>query len=54
MGLQMDWDDARRSLTMNLAPGSRMLSPLPRRIDVKFNQTTRALVFDGRPLNVLL
>jgi alpha-glucosidase/alpha-D-xyloside xylohydrolase len=52
MGLQLDWNDARRSLTMNLAPGSRMLSPQTRRMEVTFNQTTQAVVFDGHRLDV--
>jgi alpha-glucosidase/alpha-D-xyloside xylohydrolase len=52
MGLQLDWNDAKRSLTMSLAAGSRMLSPQARKIEVKFNQTTRAVVFDGHPVNV--
>jgi hypothetical protein len=37
---------------MNLAAGSKMLPPLPRNIELKFNQNTRAVVFDGRPLTV--
>jgi alpha-glucosidase/alpha-D-xyloside xylohydrolase len=52
MGLQLDWNDTRRRLTMNLAPGSRMLSPQIRHIEVKFNQTTRALAFEGKPVDV--
>jgi alpha-glucosidase/alpha-D-xyloside xylohydrolase len=52
MGLELDWNDAKRSLTMNLAPGSRMLSPQTRRIEVTFNQTTQAVVFDGHRLDV--
>jgi alpha-glucosidase/alpha-D-xyloside xylohydrolase len=53
VGLQLDWNDARRSLTMSLAAGSQMLPPLTRSIEVKFNQTTRRVSFDGRPLHVL-
>jgi alpha-glucosidase/alpha-D-xyloside xylohydrolase len=52
MGLQLDWNDARRRLTMSLASGSRMLPARIRHIEVRFNQTTRALVFDGNPLDV--
>jgi alpha-glucosidase/alpha-D-xyloside xylohydrolase len=52
MGLQLDWNDTRRRLTMNLAKGSRMLSPGIRHIEVRFNQTTRALDFDGKPVDV--
>jgi len=53
MGLQLDWDDVRRRLTISLAAGSQMLPPLTRSMEVKFNQTTRRVSFDGRPLNVL-
>jgi len=52
MGLKLDWNDARRRLTMSLASGSHMLPPLARNIDVKFNQATRPVTFDGRPLTV--
>ena len=31
MGIQMAWNDARRALTLRLAPGSRMLPPLEAR-----------------------
>ncbi len=52
MGLQLDWHDGRRNLTMSLARGSRMLSPQMRSIEVKFNQAIRRIFFDGRPVNV--
>jgi len=52
MGLQLDWNDPRRQLTMSLTPGSHMLPPLVRNIEVKFNQISRAVTFDGRPLIV--
>ena len=52
MGLQLSWNDAKRCLTMNLAPGSRVLSSWMRRIEARFNQTTKALVFDGNPVDV--
>jgi hypothetical protein len=39
-------------LAKNLVPGSRMLSPQTRRIEVTFNRTTQALVFDGHRLEV--
>jgi len=53
MGLQLDWNDVRRRLTMSLAAGSQMLPSFTRSIEVTFKQTTRKIVFDGRPLNVL-
>lgn len=52
MGLRLDWNDNRRSLAMSLAPGSRMLPVRPLSIEVKFNQATRMVVFDGRPLDL--
>ncbi len=50
MGVQMAWNDARRSLTMRLAPGSKMLAPLKREIRVTASGTTKAAVFEGRPV----
>jgi len=52
MGVQMDWHDARRTLTMQLASGSRMLSPMRRNFDVKLGQDTRSCVFDGKPVEI--
>ena len=52
MGVQMKWNDSRRVLTLHLASGSRVLPPLQRNIEVKLNQTTRPVVFDGRPVEV--
>jgi alpha-glucosidase/alpha-D-xyloside xylohydrolase len=52
MGIQMDWHDANRTLTLRLAAGSRMLPPLRRKFEVKLEQQTHPVAFDGRPLNV--
>jgi alpha-glucosidase (family GH31 glycosyl hydrolase) len=54
MGIQMDWHDANRTLTLRLAAGSRMLPPLRRKLEVKLEQQTRSVVFDGSPLKVAL
>jgi len=54
MGIQMDWDDARRVLTLRLADGSRMLPAAPRRIEVKLQDTVRVAEFDGREIQVAL
>jgi alpha-glucosidase/alpha-D-xyloside xylohydrolase len=54
MGIQMVWHDARRTLSLSLASGSRMLPPLRRNIEVKLGQSTHAIVFDGRPVEVSL
>ena len=52
MGTQMDWNDARRVLTLRLAEGSRMLPRGRRRIDVKLEETVRATEFDGHKIEV--
>jgi alpha-glucosidase (family GH31 glycosyl hydrolase) len=52
MGIQMDWHDANRTLTLRLATGSRMLPPLHRNLEVKLLQETRPVHFDGSPLKV--
>jgi alpha-glucosidase/alpha-D-xyloside xylohydrolase len=51
MGLQLKWNDARRTLAIRLASGSRMLPPLRRSIELKA-ETTKNVEFDGRPLEV--
>jgi alpha-glucosidase (family GH31 glycosyl hydrolase) len=52
MGLQMAWNDARRSLALDLAAGSRMLPPVRRNIAVKVGHSTRTVMFDGNPIKV--
>jgi len=52
MGIQMDWHESNRTLTLRLAAGSRMMPPLRRDLKVTLGQETRAVVFDGRPLKV--
>ncbi len=52
MGIQMAWNDTRRTFSMHLAEGSRLLSPAPRTIDVKLAGTTRSLTFDRKPAQV--
>lgn len=52
MGIEMTWDDTRRTLTLRLAPGSRLLPPAPRAIAVKLAETTRSVTFEGKPLLV--
>jgi len=56
MGIDMRWQDAQRRLTLQLAPGSRMLPPLRREIDVRVagTQSSRRIVFTGRPLTETL
>jgi alpha-glucosidase/alpha-D-xyloside xylohydrolase len=52
MGIQMTWNDARRLLSMQLAPGSRMLEPPKRNMEVTLRDATKAVVFEGRNLTV--
>jgi alpha-glucosidase/alpha-D-xyloside xylohydrolase len=47
MGVQLDWNDARRLLTLRLAPGSRMVPPLRRILDINLGSTSRSVAFDG-------
>ena len=54
MGIQMSWDDARRTLTLSLAPGSRMLAPGRRALAVRMGQIERRAAFEGRTLVVKL
>lgn len=52
MGVQMDWSESRRSLSLRLAHDSRMLPPLRRTLEVRLGETVRSPVFDGSPLDV--
>jgi alpha-glucosidase/alpha-D-xyloside xylohydrolase len=47
MGVQMNWNDTRRVLTLRLANGSKMLPPLRRNVIVKMGNATKAVVFSG-------
>ena len=52
MGIQMAWDDTRRTLSLQLAPGSRLLAPGPRAMTVQLAGTARNITFDGNPVQV--
>jgi alpha-glucosidase (family GH31 glycosyl hydrolase) len=52
MGTQMIWNDAQRSLALDLAPGSRMLPRARTEIEVKLGRSNRSVVFDGSPIKV--
>ena len=54
MGIEMSWNDSRRVLTLRLAEGAKMLSPLSRNIEVTMNETRRSVEFTGRPVEVQL
>jgi alpha-glucosidase/alpha-D-xyloside xylohydrolase len=52
LGVQMEWNNARHVLKLRLANGSQMLPPLRRAFDVKLGESTRPVVFEGRPVEV--
>jgi alpha-glucosidase/alpha-D-xyloside xylohydrolase len=52
MGIEMAWNDARRALELKLAPGSRMLSPSPRMIDVQLLGEKKSATFQGKPVSI--
>ena len=54
MKIAMAWNDAARRLTLRLAPGSRMLPPARRPIEVRVAGTplTKGVVFEGKPVEV--
>jgi len=52
MGIQMAWYDARKTLSLELVPGSRMLAPAPRTFTVQLAETTRSITFAGKALQV--
>jgi alpha-glucosidase/alpha-D-xyloside xylohydrolase len=52
MGMRLKWADAQRALTLSLAPGSRMLAPVRRIVEVKLLQAEKRVVFDGNQLEV--
>jgi len=54
MGIQMEWNDARRVLALRLASGSRMIGAAKRDLVVKLGRSERTAVFDGHPLQVRL
>jgi alpha-glucosidase (family GH31 glycosyl hydrolase) len=52
MGMRLNWNDAQHVLKLSLAPGSRMLPPLRRNIEVKLLHEEKRVVFDGNPVEV--
>lgn len=52
MGLQLKWNESRRTLAMRLAPGSHMRSPMRRSMEVKIGDSAKNIEFDGRPLDL--
>jgi alpha-glucosidase/alpha-D-xyloside xylohydrolase len=56
MRVELDWKDADRRLTLQLAPGSRALTPMPRTIQVRLagSATVKTVEFNGRPAGITL
>jgi alpha-glucosidase/alpha-D-xyloside xylohydrolase len=54
MGIVAQWRDAERRMTLSLAPGSRMLAPNRRAIEVRVAGTTtvRSVTFEGKTVDV--
>lgn len=52
MGTQMAWNDSGRTLSIRLVPGSRMLAPLSRKIEVKLDKETKLVAFEGHAVEV--
>ena len=55
MRMRMTWRDRERRLSLALAPGSKLLGPSPRTIQVRMvGGASRTVRFTGRPLDVQL
>lgn len=52
MGLQMNWNESRQTLQLQLAPQSRMLPSSPRSIAVQLGEKTRTVVFEGKMVEI--
>ena len=54
MGIQIQWRDADRRLSLRLAEGSRLLPPLQRAVEARVVGTTRSarFAFDGKPVDL--
>jgi alpha-glucosidase (family GH31 glycosyl hydrolase) len=56
MRLAMTWKDSARTLSIRLAPGTRMRPPLKRPLQVRVagSKDTKSVVFEGKPVEVRL
>jgi alpha-glucosidase (family GH31 glycosyl hydrolase) len=52
MGIALQWNDARRVLTLSLAAGSRMLSPSPLPLNLRLLQVERQIMFEAKAVEV--
>ena len=53
-GTKMKWNDESQTLTMQLEPGSRMLPPLRRKLEIRVQEKFQTVEFDGGPVEVKL
>jgi hypothetical protein len=56
MRLAMTWKDSAGTLSIRLAPGTRMLPPLKRPLQVRVagSKDSKSVVFEGKPVEVRL
>jgi len=56
MRIAMRWREADRQLSLRLAPGSRVLPPAKRPMEIRLagSKDTRSVVFEGKPVTVRL
>jgi hypothetical protein len=56
MRTALAWNDRARVLSVRLAPGSQMLPPAKRAIEVRVagETRTRSVTFDGKPIDLRL
>jgi alpha-glucosidase (family GH31 glycosyl hydrolase) len=54
MGIVIAWKDGVKTLSLKLAPGSRMLSPGLRKITVKLREVEKNIAFAGKPVEISL
>src|SRR5262249_55173809 len=52
MGIQMEWNDWRRKLSLRLAPSSRMLPPGSKAFELNLGDRRRPLTFTGEPVEI--
>jgi hypothetical protein len=48
----MEWKDAGKTLSLQLARGSRLLAPEPQTFAVNLAGATRTVAFAGKPIQV--
>ncbi len=51
-GIEVGWNDARQSLSLRLAKGSKMLGAKARDIEVHLNGRVHPVRFEGRPVSL--